>query len=198
MPVCDKKEVDECLQKNYSELTACISKAFNDFHATCARAIPALGTTTVASVINDLVRREFTLWTEGANSFSTHTDHGGFFLYSGNLALRPKKIDRNHRSKNQPTKRVLGMKRQDCDIPGLENDMVFLTLGYEIDEVLLTLKGVYLINEGIVRNHWELRIDSFAITEQVELTIENTETVDTTTRRVRVKVATMEAEQKQA
>ncbi len=152
----------------YKDLIAnTIKTALSEYKEKCERIIPDLGLTSRANIISDLVQKKLTAFTELFPKFKTHEQHGSFFIYSDTFALRPKKIDSNHRSGNVKTKRVVAMKEQSCSIPGLENNMVFLTLGYYLEEYTQNLISVFIIAEGPRTNSWEIPIYTEIPSEQM-------------------------------
>ncbi len=184
-----KESVEDELRVFYPDITRAILHSTQECKQQCRHLIPRWGTKTLANVFSDHVRNGLAEFAEASEYFDTFKASGGFLLYSGNLALRPKKLNRNLRSQNIQTKKVIGMKEQSYVLPGLEDERFYLTLGYLLDENTYDLKGVYVINEGISSNLWELKIDSFLGVEQkaFDIPVEQQE-VQEVRKRVRVKL----------
>ena len=184
----NKFEAEEISKPFHPVLVSCISNAVDRFHSACAPIRPCLRENATAHCINDIIRYELENRSD-LGLYSVHQDSGGFFVYRGNLMLRPKLINKNHRSQNHLTKRVVDFKSQQCNLPGLENNMSVCTLGYTLHEVTKELTGVYIIEEGLKFNNWELRIDDMANSTELELVSVPQESCEVTQPRVRIKSA---------
>ena len=179
-------EAEQISKPFHPVLVSCISDAVSRFHSECANIRPCLRENATSHCINDLIRYELESRSD-LGLYSVHQDSGGFFVYRDNLMLRPKLINKNHRSQNHLTKRVVDFKCQQCNLPGLENNMSVCTLGYTLNEVTKELTGVYIVEEGLKRNNWEFRIDDMANAVEIELINVPQKSCEVMQHRVRIK-----------
>jgi hypothetical protein len=116
--------------------------------------------TTQAGIVHDYQVKEIERLSELHEGLSS-VWHGELFLLliECKIAIKIKKLSRNHRSRSQQTQQVKDFLGQSLDIPGIPS-VISLELGYtknilgEIGEVLIVCPN------GPYDNFWEWRLDS--------------------------------------
>ena len=180
-----KESVDKILYGYYNNIVQSVSNAFSKFNEDYFSKIHILSATTVANIINDLVRDELTSFSRQSDGFNNIRNGNSFFLKYDSFAMRPKKVDNSLASGNVQTQRISDIKNQQLILPGLEDNTSYLTLGYRLD-TLYQLSGVFLIKEMTSGNSWRIRIDNLASCEQMIL--DNVYIEETKPQKSRVKI----------
>lgn len=168
------EDADALFSKYYSDWQNCILSSFKKYQNDCIQAIPNLDPTTIANVINAYIRNGFEDYAKNSTDFSfLELQKRGFFLsYRDDFAIRLKKVDSSLRPGNISTKRIEEIRRQECVLPGFENRMIFLVIGYQLDPLLSTVTGINLIMEGVKHNTWAIKIDNFSELVQTRFDID--------------------------
>lgn len=191
----EKEIIDSVLKPHYPVIIKSISDGIDKFRRDAQACIPKCQRSALSSLINNYVRNELLNLADLSIGFAAlTTPQQGFFLTYSDYAFRPKKVSSSLRSSNIKTERVESILTQDYSLPGLENNMGFLTLGYQISD-FYGLCGVFIIMEAPEGNEWHIRIDNFAAYAEQEMNL-TSEMIVSDQPRVRVKIKTENGTQK--